>query len=37
ALDEYNEALLTDSLLAEIAMISDMIVSGQLVVEPYSD
>jgi basic membrane protein A and related proteins len=37
ALDEYNGALLPDSLLAELAMISDMIVSGQLVVTPYSD
>jgi basic membrane protein A and related proteins len=37
ALDEYNEALLPDSLLAELAMINDMIVSGQLVVQPYTD
>jgi basic membrane protein A and related proteins len=35
ALDEYNEALIPASVLAELRMISDMIVSGQLVVSDY--
>jgi basic membrane protein A and related proteins len=37
ALDEYNEALLPDSLLAELRVIGDMIISGQLEVVPYTD
>jgi basic membrane protein A and related proteins len=37
ALDEYNEALLPENLLAELRVISDMIISGQLEVVPYTD
>jgi basic membrane protein A and related proteins len=37
ALDEYNEALLTDTLIAELRMITDMIVSGQLQVTDYRE
>ena len=35
ALDEYNEALIPSSLLVELEVIRDMIVSGQLVVTDY--
>jgi basic membrane protein A and related proteins len=35
ALDEYNEALIPQSVLTELAVISDMIVSGQLEVTDY--
>ena len=37
AMDEYNEALIPADLLAELRIIADMIVSGQLVVQGYTD
>ena len=37
AVDEYNEALIPADLLTELEVIGDMIVSGQLVVEGYTD
>jgi basic membrane protein A and related proteins len=37
ALDEYNDALIPADLLTELQVISDMIVSGQLVVTDYRD
>jgi len=37
AMDEYNAALIPDDLLAELRIIADMIVSGQLVVQGYTD
>jgi len=37
AMDVYNEALIPAGLLAELAVIGDMIVSGQLVVQGFTD
>jgi basic membrane protein A and related proteins len=37
AIDEYNEALIPADLLTELQVVSDMIVSGQLVVTDYRD
>jgi len=37
AMDAYNEALIPADLLAELALIADMIVSGSLVVQGYTD
>ena len=37
SMDVYNEALIPAGLLAELAVIGDMIVSGQLVVQGFTD
>jgi basic membrane protein A and related proteins len=37
AMDAYNEALIPEALLAELQVIADMIVAGQLVVQGYTE